>query len=671
MSAVESRRQPQVSFWNDPKARSFVFQAIAILLLLGLAYDLYYNASSNLAKLGKTFGYEFWNRSAGFDMSQSLIEYSSSSSYGRAIYSGLLNTLLVAILGIMLATVIGFMAGIARLSKNWLIATIATFYVEIVRNIPLLLQIFIWYGAVLKPLPAAKEAINFGSFYLSNRGSRDAFSGIWAAGLDGFCGLVAGVIGAIFLRRWARARQMATGQPFPYIWGGIGLITALPLLSLLIVGWPVSWDVPTLGAFNFSGGVTVYPEFIALLVALSVYTGSFIAEIVRAGIQAVSHGQTEAASALGLRASHVTRLVILPQAMRIIIPPLASQFLNLTKNSSLAVAIAYPDFVAMGGTVLNQTGKAIEIILLFMIVYLTLSLLTSGFMNWYQFPHEAGGAVDVAKSLRQSLAYVRAEDAPKLSPPANLVGWRGWVLANLFPNWQNGLLTIVASLFLYWVLSNVLGWALFRAVWTGENRDVCAVQGVGACWPFVGAKFAQWIYGFYPIDQRWRVNICFIVGLCALIPLLMPSVPYKKWNALFFLMVFPLMSFILLTGGNFSISLSSFLSFAVIFAVIAAFLPLVVLGIEEGLHQSWQGLVLAGIGFVVWLSDFFIVFKSMSTPLGELPYSVVGGFLLVFAGGAMGLAQIGRLQTPDARATMRELAHGFFEHIGRIGVAAN
>lgn len=259
----------------------------------------------------------------------------------------------------------------------------------------------------------------------------------------------------------------------------------------------------------------------------------------------------------------------------------------------------------------------------------------------------------MAKSLQQSLAYVRAEDAPKLSPPANLVGWRGWVLANLFPNWQNGLLTIVASLFLYWVLSNVLGWALFRAVWTGENRDVCAVQGVGACWPFVGAKFAQWIYGFYPIDQRWRVNICFIVGLCALIPLLMPSVPCKKWNALFFLMVFPLMSFILLTGGNFSISLSSFLSVAVIFAVIASFLPLVVLGMEEGLHHSRRGLVLAGIGFILWLSDFFIVFKSMSTPLGELPYSTVGGFLLVFAGGAMGLAQIGRLQTLDARSTAR------------------
>ncbi len=383
MSAVESLQQPYVSFWNDPKARSYVFQAIAILLLLGLAYDLYYNASSNLAKLGKTFGYEFWDRSAGFDISQSLIEYSSSSSYGRAIYAGFLNTLLVAMLGILLATVIGFIAGIARLSRNWLISTIATFYVETVRNIPLLLQIFIWYGAVLKPLPGPKEAINLGSYYLSNRGLTMPAPVFGELAWMGLVGLVAGLVGAIILRRWARARQMATGQPFPYIWGGIALIIVLPLLSLLIVGWPVSWDMPTLGAFNFSGGATIYPEFIALLVALSVYTGSFIAEIVRAGIQAVSHGQTEAASALGLRASHVTRLVILPQAMRIIIPPLASQFLNLTKNSSLAVAIAYPDFVAMGGTVLNQTGKAIEIILLFMIVYLTLSLLTSGFMNWY------------------------------------------------------------------------------------------------------------------------------------------------------------------------------------------------------------------------------------------------------------------------------------------------
>jgi general L-amino acid transport system permease protein len=384
MSAAEgSSLEPRVSFWNDPNTRSYAVQAIMVLALVALGYELYANASVNLARLGKTFGYDFWYKSAGFDILQSLIPYTSSSSYGTAIIVGFLNTILVAVLGIFLATVIGFLVGIMRLSKNWLIAKIATVYVELIRNIPLFLQILIWYGAVLKPLPGPKQALNVGGFYLSNRGlnmpSPVFDSGAWL----GLVGLIAGIVGAIILRRWARARQMATGQPFPYIWGGFGLVIFLPIIGLLVAGWPVSWDTPKLGAFNFSGGATIIPEFIALLFALSVYTASFIAEIVRAGIQAVSHGQTEAASALGLRAGLTTRLVTVPQAMRIIIPPLANQYLNLTKNSSLAVAIAYPDLVAMGGTVLNQTGKAIEVVLIWMVVYLSLSLLTSSFMNWF------------------------------------------------------------------------------------------------------------------------------------------------------------------------------------------------------------------------------------------------------------------------------------------------
>lgn len=383
MSAFEDTRTPRIPFWNDPKTRSIAVQFIMVIALAAVAYELYVNASANLAKLGKTFGYDFWDKSAGFDISQSLIPYTSSSSYGTAIKVGFLNTLLVAALGIFFATIIGFTAGIARLSKNWLVAQIATVYVETVRNIPLLLQIFIWYGAVLKPLPGPKQALNFGGFYLSNRGLNmpsPIFEGLAWMGL---VGLVGGITGAILLRRWARARQLATGQPFPYISAGFGLVVFMPILGLLLAGWPVTWDVPVLGTFQLSGGATVNPEFIALLIALSVYTGAFIAEIVRAGIQAVSHGQTEAAGALGLRQGQITRLVTIPQAMRIIIPPLASQHLNLTKNSSLAVAIAYPDLVAMGGTVLNQTGKAIEVVLIWMVVYLSLSLLTSSFMNWY------------------------------------------------------------------------------------------------------------------------------------------------------------------------------------------------------------------------------------------------------------------------------------------------
>lgn len=383
MSALEDTRTPQIPFWNDPKTRSIAVQLIMVAVLAAVAYELYVNASANLAKLGKTFGYDFWDKSAGFDISQSLVTYTSSSSYGTAILVGFYNTLLVSVLGIFFATIIGFTAGIARLSKNWLVAKIATVYVETVRNIPLLLQIFIWYGAVLKPLPGPKQALNFGGFYLSNRGLNmpsPIFEGLAWMGL---VGLLGGIVGAVLLRRWARARQLATGQPFPYISTGFALVVFMPILGLLLAGWPVTWDVPVLGTFQLSGGATVNPEFIALLIALSVYTGAFIAEIVRAGIQAVSYGQTEAAGALGLRQSLITRLVTIPQAMRIIIPPLASQHLNLTKNSSLAVAIAYPDLVAMGGTVLNQTGKAIEIVLIWMVVYLSLSLLTSGFMNWF------------------------------------------------------------------------------------------------------------------------------------------------------------------------------------------------------------------------------------------------------------------------------------------------
>jgi general L-amino acid transport system permease protein len=383
MSAMDDTRPAQVAFWNDPKTRSTAVQVIMVVALAVVAYELYVNASANLAKLGKTFGYDFWNKSAGFDINQSLIGYTSSSSYGTAIIVGFLNTLLIAAFGMVFATLIGFSVGIMRLSKNWLISRIATVYVETIRNIPLLLQIFIWYGAVLKPLPGPKQALNVGGFYLSNRGLNMPSPIFEGAAWMGLVGVAGGIAGAILLRRWARARQLATGEPFPYISVGLALVVFTPFLGLMLAGWPVTWDVPVLGTFQLSGGVTVNPEFIALLIALSAYTAAFIAEIVRAGIQAVSHGQTEAASALGLRQGLTTRLVTIPQAMRIIIPPLASQYLNLTKNSSLAIAIAYPDLVATSGTVLNQTGKAIEIVLIWMVVYLTLSLLTSSFMNWY------------------------------------------------------------------------------------------------------------------------------------------------------------------------------------------------------------------------------------------------------------------------------------------------
>lgn len=356
-----------------------------MVLVIGFfAYEIVNNTIINLNKRNIATGFEFLNKTAGFDLIQSLVAFSSESSYGQALIAGFLNTLLVAGIGIVLATMLGFLVGIMRLSKNWIVAKIATFYIETVRNVPLLLQMFVWYGVVLKSLPGPREAINIGdAVFVSNRGLNMPDTvygdGAWAA----LAGLAVAIAGAMALRSWARQRQVATGQPFPYILAGIGMVLALPVAGLLLAGWPVSFDYPVLGGFNFTGGSVIIPEFMALLVALTVYTGSFIAEIVRAGIQAVSHGQTEAARALGLRNAATTRLVVIPQALRVIIPPLASQYLNLTKNSSLAVAIGYPDLVATGGTVLNQTGQAVEIVMIWMIVYLTLSLTTSGFMNWF------------------------------------------------------------------------------------------------------------------------------------------------------------------------------------------------------------------------------------------------------------------------------------------------
>jgi general L-amino acid transport system permease protein len=382
MSAIDDAPATKVSLWNDPKARSIAVQFLLALIILASAFTIVENTITNLTTRNISTGFGFLRKTAGFDLIMSLISYSSDSTYGRAIMVGFLNTLLVSFLGIILATLIGFTAGIMRLSRNWLVSRIGTAYVELVRNVPLLLQIFIWYGAVLTPLPGPREALHIGEvFYLSNRGLNMPAPIFGERAWLGLVGLGIGIIGTIILRRWAARRQAATGEPFPVISASIGLIVFLPIIIFAMAGWPMTLDYPKLGGFNFSGGATIIPGFIAMLMALSVYTGSFIAENVRAGIQAVSHGQTEAARALGLRQGSVTRLVIIPQAMRVIIPPLANQYLNLTKNSSLAVAIGYPDLVATGGTVLNQTGQAIEVFLIWMAVYLSLSLLTSAFMN--------------------------------------------------------------------------------------------------------------------------------------------------------------------------------------------------------------------------------------------------------------------------------------------------
>jgi general L-amino acid transport system permease protein len=376
---------PKVAFYNDPRIRSLLYQLILLAIVVWLAYEFAMNARANLQAQNIASGFGFLEHSAGFGINQTLIPYSEGDSYGRVFLVGLLNTLLVAGLGILFATPLGFLIGIARLSRNWLIARLATAYVEVARNLPLLFQILFWYLAVLSTLPPPRQSISLlGIVYLSNRGIVVP-EPVLAPGA-GLVGIVflAGIVATIALRIWAKRRQEATGQQFPVFLASLGLIMGLPALTMAALRFPISFELPQLRGFNFVGGLRTIPEFAALLFALVTYTAAFIAEIVRAGILAVSHGQTEAAYSLGLRPGHTLRLVVIPQALRVIVPPLTGQYLNLTKNSTLAVAIGYPDlFAVFAGTTLNQTGQAIEIIAITMGVYLTISLITSALMNWY------------------------------------------------------------------------------------------------------------------------------------------------------------------------------------------------------------------------------------------------------------------------------------------------
>ncbi len=369
----------------NPAFRSAIFQIIAIAALVFFFYTIINNALNNLDARGIATGFGFLNQEAGFGIGLTLIEYNETYSYGRTFIVGLLNTALVSVLGIILATAIGFTMGVARLSTNWLVSRLAAVYIETFRNIPLLLQIFFWYFAVLQALPSARQSLSLGeAIFLNVRGLYfpaplfNEGSGVVIAAF------VIGLVATLSISIWARNKQRLTGQQTPMGRIGLGLLVGLPLLVYFVSGMPISLEYPQLKGFNFKGGISIIPELAALLLALSVYTAAFIAEIVRSGINAVSHGQTEAAMSLGLPRAKTLKLVVIPQALRIIIPPLTSQYLNLTKNSSLAMAIGYPDLVSVfAGTTLNQTGQAIEIIAMTMGVYLTLSLLTSALMNLY------------------------------------------------------------------------------------------------------------------------------------------------------------------------------------------------------------------------------------------------------------------------------------------------
>lgn len=376
--ASKSRRA-----WNDPKVRAIIYQILVVgLVALGVWY-LVSNTLHNLSVRNIATGFGFLDREAGFAIGETPIEYTPADSYSRALTVGLLNTLRAAAIGIVLATILGTIIGIARLSSNWLVAKIASVYVEVMRNVPLLLQLFFWYAIIAENLPGPRQALNpVPGVFLSNRGLKlPALEGdglTWLAG-----GFVFAVLTILVLANWSRRRQERTGQLFPVWRVGIGLIVVCPLLAWWLSGADLSLNVPVLQGFNFRGGLTLTPEFAALLLGLVIYTAAFIAEVVRSGIQAVSRGQWEAAESLGLRRNLALRLVVLPQALRVIIPPMTSQYLNLTKNSSLAVAIGYPDLVSVVNTTMNQTGQAIEGIMIIMAAYLTVSLSISLFMNWY------------------------------------------------------------------------------------------------------------------------------------------------------------------------------------------------------------------------------------------------------------------------------------------------
>jgi general L-amino acid transport system permease protein len=371
-------------FYNDPAKRSLLYQVGAMLMVGLLSFYLISNTLANLDRQSIATGFGFLEKESSFEIGESLIPYSAANSYARALWVGVLNTLKVSFIGIVLTVLLGTMVGIARLSSNWIVSRLAAVYIEVLQDIPVLLQLFFWYAIFYEMLPSPRQALNpVSGVFLSNRGLMlpvPASNPAW--GYMGWVFLLACALVWI-VRRWARQRQARTGKRFPVFWGGLGVILGLPLIAWLVSGAPTEMEVPRLAGFNFKGGISISPEFTALLLGLVLYTAAFVAEIVRAGIQSVSKGQTEAAKSIGLRPGPVLNLVILPQALRVIIPPLTSQMLNLTKNSSLAVAIGYPDFVSVANTTINQTGQAIEGVAMIMIVYLCFSLLTSAFMNWY------------------------------------------------------------------------------------------------------------------------------------------------------------------------------------------------------------------------------------------------------------------------------------------------
>jgi general L-amino acid transport system permease protein len=379
-----SNSEEKVPFWLDPDKRAIVYQLASILMVGLLAWYLVNNTLVNLEKQNISSGFGFMDKEAAFEIGESVIQYSAADSYGRALLVGVLNTLKVSFIGMILCLIIGVVVGVARLSTNWLVQKIATAYIEVMQNIPVLLQLFFWYALFYESFPSPRQALNpLPGLFVCNRGVALGIPAAHPAHIWMLAALICGGIIAFVIKKWAQKRKEATGQDFPVFWSTLATTLGLPVVVWIFFGAPMAMDIPAMQGFNFQGGLMLSPEFIALLLGLVIYTSAFVAEAVRAGIQAVSRGQSEAAMSVGLKKRHILNLVILPQALRIIIPPLTSQMLNLTKNSSLAIAIGFPDFVSVANTTINQTGQSIEGVALIMGCYLVFSLSTSVFMNWY------------------------------------------------------------------------------------------------------------------------------------------------------------------------------------------------------------------------------------------------------------------------------------------------
>jgi general L-amino acid transport system permease protein len=504
--------------------RALAIQLLIASGILALAVLLLQSLLTNMARQGIKTGFGFLAFPANFGIAQSAIAYSPADSYARALLVGLVNTLIVITLGIVIATVLGTFIGIARRSSNWLVSRLAAIYVETVRNVPLLVQLIVWWDVLKISAPPPRLAWQpLPHLFVSNRGIVLP-SPVWGSvHLTMLAAVAAGLLLAWLAARLARRYRTATDRSFRALPLGIALVAGPPLAVFLAAGAPFTLDLPTLKGFNFTGGQTISPEFAALVAGLSCYTASYIAEIVRGGIAAVSRGQSEAAAALGLRRGQALRLVVLPQALRAIVPPLIAQYLSLAKNSSLGVAIAFPDLVSVGNTVLNQTGQAVEVIAIEMTCYLTLSLAISALLNWYNRRLDRGSH---AMETERPADHPRPRRETTAEPRRRFAHALAWMRVNLFGSPTSALLTVAGSLFLWWVLLPALAWAA-EGRFVAADGPECREAG-GACWAFIGAWSRFLLFGRFPLAEQWRpllVILLFLAMMAATFRRRLPAAP--------------------------------------------------------------------------------------------------------------------------------------------------